>query len=113
MPGDLSYVALLFVLFVVPRFLQRFRLPAAITSLALGILAGAFGFERGKYELSRSIAEHALWPAVRDADEDVLLIADGFSCREQIRHGTSRRAINIADVIAAGIDRGSAQRASA
>ena len=44
MPGDLSYIVLLFVLFVIPRFLQRFRLPAAITSLALGILAGAFGF---------------------------------------------------------------------
>ncbi|MEO8200428.1 MAG: cation:proton antiporter, partial [Gemmatimonadota bacterium] len=43
MPNDLSYVALLFVLFVVPRLLQRFRLPAAVTSLVLGIGASAFG----------------------------------------------------------------------
>ncbi len=43
MPNDLSFVALLFVLFVVPRLLQRFRLPAAITSLVLGIGAGALG----------------------------------------------------------------------
>jgi Kef-type K+ transport system membrane component KefB len=43
MPNDVSYIVLLFVLFVIPRFLQRYRLPAAITSLLLGIGAGAFG----------------------------------------------------------------------
>jgi len=43
MPSDLSYVGLLFVLFVIPRFLQRYRLPAAITSLLLGIVAGELG----------------------------------------------------------------------
>jgi len=41
MPSDLSYVLLLFVLFVVPRFLQRYRLPGAVTSLALGVAATA------------------------------------------------------------------------
>jgi Kef-type K+ transport system membrane component KefB len=43
MPRDLTYVLLLFVLFVVPRFLQRYRLPTAITSLGLGIAAAALG----------------------------------------------------------------------
>jgi Kef-type K+ transport system membrane component KefB len=43
MSSDLSYVVLLFVLFVIPRFLQRYRLPAAITSLLLGIGAAEFG----------------------------------------------------------------------
>lgn len=43
MPADLSYVVLLFVLFVVPKLLQRFRLPAAVTSLVLGIMAGGLG----------------------------------------------------------------------
>jgi Kef-type K+ transport system membrane component KefB len=43
MPNDLSYVVLLFVLFVLPRLFQRFRLPAAITSLLLGIAAGGLG----------------------------------------------------------------------
>ena len=42
-PNDLTYVALLFVLFVVPRFLQRYRLPSAITSLLLGVAATEFG----------------------------------------------------------------------
>lgn len=43
MPKDLSYVLLLFVLFVVPRFLQRYRLPGAVTALALGAGATALG----------------------------------------------------------------------
>ena len=43
MPRDLSYVLLLFVLFVVPRFLQRYRLPGAVTALALGVAATALG----------------------------------------------------------------------
>jgi Kef-type K+ transport system membrane component KefB len=43
MPRDLTYILLLFVLFVVPRFLQRYRLPSAITSLGLGIAAAALG----------------------------------------------------------------------
>jgi len=44
MPRDLTYVLLLFVLFVVPRFLQRYRLPTAISSLGLGVAAAALGF---------------------------------------------------------------------
>jgi len=43
MPQDLAYVVLLFVLFVIPRFLQRYRLPGAVTSLALGVAATALG----------------------------------------------------------------------
>ncbi len=43
MPKDLSYILLLFVLFVVPRFLERYRLPTAIGSLALGVAAAALG----------------------------------------------------------------------
>lgn len=43
MPNDVSYVVLLFVLFVIPRFLQRYRLPSAITSLAIGAAATALG----------------------------------------------------------------------
>ena len=43
MPRDLTYVLLLFVLFVVPRFLQRYRLPTAVSSLGLGVAAAALG----------------------------------------------------------------------
>jgi Fe-S oxidoreductase len=67
-------------------------------------LAGSFGFEAGrKYEVSMKAGERVLFPAVRDAQEDTLLIADGFSCRTQIEHGTGRRARHLAEVIAEGL----------
>jgi hypothetical protein len=63
-------------------------------------MAGAFGFERGEhYELSIKIGERALLPAVRSAREDGLVIASGFSCREQISQGTGRRALHLAEVL--------------
>jgi Fe-S oxidoreductase len=63
-------------------------------------MAGAFGFERGEhYELSQKIGERALLPAVRAAAKDTLLIADGFSCREQISGSGGRRALHLAEVL--------------
>ncbi len=63
-------------------------------------MAGAFGFERGEhYELSQKIGERALLPAVRSAPDDALLIADGFSCREQIAQSGGRRALHLAQVL--------------
>jgi len=67
-------------------------------------LAGSFGFERAHYEISMAIGERVLLPAVRAA-EDALVIADGFSCREQVLHGTGRRPLHAAEVIALAIDR--------
>jgi Fe-S oxidoreductase len=63
-------------------------------------LAGSFGFERGKYEVSMAIGEAALLPAVRAASGDTLILADGFSCREQIAHGSGRAALHLAEAIA-------------
>jgi FAD/FMN-containing dehydrogenase/Fe-S oxidoreductase len=63
-------------------------------------MAGAFGFERGEhYELSMKIGERALLPAVRSAPEDELVIANGFSCREQILQGTGRPPLHLAEVL--------------
>jgi FAD/FMN-containing dehydrogenase/Fe-S oxidoreductase len=62
-------------------------------------MAGSFGFEADKYETSIAIGELELLPAVRKADPDCLVIADGFSCREQIAQCTSRRALHLAQVI--------------
>jgi FAD/FMN-containing dehydrogenase/Fe-S oxidoreductase len=63
-------------------------------------MAGAFGFERGEhYELSQKIGERALLPAVRAAAADALLIADGFSCREQIAQSGGRHAVHLAEVL--------------
>jgi hypothetical protein len=62
-------------------------------------MAGSFGFEDGKYEVSRTIGEQVLLPAVRSADSDTLIVADGFSCREQIAQETDRRALHLAEVV--------------
>jgi FAD/FMN-containing dehydrogenase/Fe-S oxidoreductase len=62
-------------------------------------MAGSFGFEREKYEVSMRAGERVLLPAVRDADPSTLVIANGFSCREQISQATDRRALHLAQVI--------------
>jgi FAD/FMN-containing dehydrogenase/Fe-S oxidoreductase len=62
-------------------------------------MAGPFGFEAEHYELSLRIGERVLLPAVRAAGSDTLVIADGFSCREQIAQGTDRRALHLAQVL--------------
>jgi FAD/FMN-containing dehydrogenase/Fe-S oxidoreductase len=62
-------------------------------------MAGSFGFESDKYEISIAIGELELLPAVRKAPPDCLIIADGFSCREQIAQCTDRRALHLAEVI--------------
>jgi FAD/FMN-containing dehydrogenase/Fe-S oxidoreductase len=62
-------------------------------------MAGSFGFEHDKYEISAAIGELELLPAVRQAPPDWLIIADGFSCREQIAQGTHRHALHVAEVL--------------
>jgi len=62
-------------------------------------MAGSFGFHREHYEVSRAIGELELLPAVRRAPADWLIIADGFSCREQIAQGTGRHALHLAEVL--------------
>ena len=62
-------------------------------------MAGSFGFESHKYDVSIAIGELELLPAVRQALPDTLIIADGFSCREQISQCTGRRALHLAEAI--------------
>jgi len=62
-------------------------------------MAGSFGFEPSKYDVSVAIGELELLPAVRKAPPDWLVIADGFSCREQIAHRTDRQAFHLAEIL--------------
>ncbi len=62
-------------------------------------MAGSFGFEHDKYEISQAIGELELLPAIRKAPPDWLIIADGFSCREQIAQGSGRHALHLAEVL--------------
>ena len=63
-------------------------------------MAGPFGFEREKYEVSQALAERVLLPAIRDAQPETILVTDGFSCREQIAQNSRRRALHLAEVLA-------------
>jgi FAD/FMN-containing dehydrogenase/Fe-S oxidoreductase len=62
-------------------------------------MAGAFGYEADKYEVSQACGERVLFPRVRKADEQTLIVADGFSCREQIEQATGRKTMHLAEVI--------------
>jgi FAD/FMN-containing dehydrogenase/Fe-S oxidoreductase len=63
-------------------------------------LAGNFGFERGHYEVSMACAERVLLPAVRAAEPDVAVLADGFSCRTQLRQAGTREPVHLAQLAA-------------
>ncbi|MGA8262574.1 MAG: FAD-linked oxidase C-terminal domain-containing protein [Arenicellales bacterium] len=67
-------------------------------------MAGAFGFDPKHVDTSLKMGELSLFPAVRAAEQDALIVADGTSCRHQIEEGTGRRAVHAARVLAAAID---------
>jgi len=66
-------------------------------------MAGAFGYDAETIELSRAMGELSLFPAVRKAPDDTIIIADGTSCRQQIRDGTGREALHVARALAAAL----------
>ncbi len=72
-------------------------------------MAGAFGFEKDHYDVSMACGERVLLPEVRAASKDTLLIADGFSCREQVRQTTDRVPLHLSEVLQMGF-RGDAPR---
>ncbi|GAA2792651.1 FAD-binding and (Fe-S)-binding domain-containing protein [Saccharopolyspora taberi] len=67
-------------------------------------LAGNFGFERGHYEVSMACAEHALLPAVRSAAAGTEVVADGFSCRTQLRQATGTEPVHLATLVARALE---------
>ena len=70
-------------------------------------MAGAFGFEDRHYDVSMKCGERVLLPKVREAAKSTLIIADGFSCREQIKSATDRRGMHLAQVIKMALDQSS------
>jgi FAD/FMN-containing dehydrogenase/Fe-S oxidoreductase len=63
-------------------------------------MAGPFGFEADKFEVSKTIASQGLLPAVESAGPMTIIVADGFSCREQITQLAHREALHFAEVLA-------------
>jgi Fe-S oxidoreductase len=74
----------------------------AVQSSCCG-MAGSFGHCVEHYDVSMAMAEAALLPAVRSADPETIVVADGTSCRHQIKDGTSREAMHLARVLAEAI----------
>jgi Fe-S oxidoreductase len=62
-------------------------------------MAGSFGFEAEKYDVSMTAAERVLLPRIRTAAPDTILLANGFSCREQIEQATGRKTTHVAELI--------------
>jgi Fe-S oxidoreductase len=62
-------------------------------------MAGAFGYEKDHYNVSEKIGELALFPAIRESDEQTEIIACGFSCRHQVEHFTGRKARHWVELI--------------
>ena len=86
------------------RLLERMGLALDVPDSGCCGMAGAFGFQRSNYEISMAIGERVLLPEIRRADRETFVLADGFSCREQIAHGTGRRALHLAELIRRGME---------
>jgi Fe-S oxidoreductase len=84
--------------------LTRAGVEAEMTKAGCCGMAGSFGYGAGEqYDVSMRVGEQFLLPAVRAADAETLLVADGFSCRTQIAAGADRRALHTAEVLALGL----------
>lgn len=66
-------------------------------------MAGAFGYEKDKYQVSVACGERSLLPQVRKAPVSTIIVADGFSCKEQIAQHTNRHALHLAEVLKLGL----------
>lgn len=82
------------------EMLKRIGLDFEVPESGCCGMAGSFGFERDHYDISVKVGERVLLPKVRECDNDTLIIADGFSCREQIEQCTDRKAMHLAQVLA-------------
>ena len=80
------------------------RIPGAlVTDLDAGCcgMAGAFGYEKEHYDVSRLVGEQRLFPRLEASKGDSTIVASGFSCRRQIEHFTGRRALHPATLLSA------------
>jgi FAD/FMN-containing dehydrogenase/Fe-S oxidoreductase len=90
------------------KLMQEMEMKVRILSDGCCGMAGSFGFEEHHYDVSAKVGEHALLPAVRQAGLREVIIADGFSCREQISQMSERHGMHIAEVLQLAINQGPA-----
>ncbi len=83
--------------------MQKMRLDEEVLESGCCGMAGSFGYEKDKYEVSVACGERKLLPEVRKAGLSTIIIADGFSCREQVAQQTNRHALHLAEVLELGL----------
>jgi FAD/FMN-containing dehydrogenase/Fe-S oxidoreductase len=81
------------------ELMERIGLDAKIPDSSCCGMAGSFGFEEKHYDVSIKCGEEVILPEVRKQSLETLIIADGFSCREQISQTTGREPMHIAEVL--------------
>jgi Fe-S oxidoreductase len=81
------------------KLLEQMGIEAQVLDSGCCGMAGSFGFEKEKYDVSMKIGERKLLPKARECAPGTLLVADGFSCREQVEHGAGKLPLHIAQVV--------------
>ena len=79
--------------------LQKMGIECQVLDAGCCGMAGSFGFDADKYDVSMAIGERVLLPAARTAAAETLIVTNGYSCREQIAQGAARKALHIAQVL--------------
>lgn len=88
------------------EMLERMGLEVELLDAGCCGLAGSFGFDAEKYELSQAIGELQLLPKVRATPETTFIVTNGFSCKEQIGQEAGRKTLNMAEILAMALDEG-------
>ena len=81
------------------KLLDQIGIEAEVLDSGCCGMAGSFGFEKEKYEISMKVGERKLLPRARGCPPDILLLADGFSCREQVEQGAGKVPLHVAQVL--------------
>jgi Fe-S oxidoreductase len=90
--------------------MSKMELDADVLESGCCGMAGSFGYEKDKYEVSVACGERVLLPEVRKAGLSTIVMADGFSCKEQIAQETNRHALHLAEVLKLGLENGRASQ---
>lgn len=85
------------------KWLNKLDLDVELIDSGCCGMAGSFGFEKEKYEVSVKCGEHVLLGAVRGEDAATWIVANGFSCQEQISQLTKRHAVHLAQLMALAV----------
>ncbi|WP_084327243.1 FAD-binding and (Fe-S)-binding domain-containing protein [Salinarimonas rosea] len=80
--------------------LEKLGLDARIAPSGCCGMAGSFGFAKESYETAQACGERVILPMVREAGDETVILADGFSCREQIEQGAGRETRHVAELLA-------------